>query len=1023
MSITEFAVKNRTVTWLIVFLLVIFGLTSYNNLGKLEDPEFTIKSAVIATQYPGASPEQVEQEVTERIETALQEMAEIDYLKSLSRAGSSLIIVNIKGTYRSHELPQIWDILRRKIRNIENTLPVGASRPAVFDDSGDVYGFLLAVTGDGYSYKALEKEVKRIKRELSLVEGVARVNYWGKQQRAVYLQVSEARLAQLGVSVNDVARALNQQNTLAASGKVYYDELTSRIEVTGNFNAIEDVKNLTLYSSLPGRQGQLIALRDIANVVEENIPNQPIMRYNGKQAITLAISNVSGANIIKLGEKLDEKIVDLQSRSPIGIDINKVAWQAEEVNAAINSFNVNLIEAVLIVLVIIALVMGWRMGVVIATALILTVLGTLVIMGLMGIDLHRMSLGALVIALGMMVDNAIVVGDGAINRMRQGMDKTQAAIESARGPSWPLLGATIIAVLAFYPIGGSTESVGEYCLALLQVVAISLLCSWVVSMTVTPLQCISMLKVSDQSDDKDAYSSSFYRGYQFILESAIRYKVVTISLMVGLLIVSGWGFQFITQSFFPDSSRAQFMIDLYAPIGTRITKTSELVEKTETKILEMEGVTNVSSYIGAGPPRFYLPVEPEYPFSSYAQLIVSVDDFSYVDPIIQELQPWLNANILEASSMRIRKFAVGPGSSWKFELRVSAPADTSLDEVRAVGEQGLAMLRENSLVADYRIDWRGRIPKVLLNYDQNQGRWLGVSRRNVADASQRTFDGLPLGQFREADELLPILLRNQSDELENPSSLYNIQISQGFSGNSVPLTQVIDSVDLQWEDPLIWRRDRYRTIALQAQPMAGVSLAKLQASMTAQIAEFKKNLPAGYIVEWGAEIENSAKSQKSLIPGMIPAFVLMFLIIVMLFNAIKPALIIFATIPLVLVGITAGFLGTGQAFGFMSILGALSLMGMMIKNAIVLIDEIKLNVSKGMDDYNAVIQAGLSRLNPVALAAATTIFGVLPLIQDVFWVSMAITIMAGLAFGTVLIMVVFPVLYITFYNIKKPKPE
>ncbi len=1022
MNITEFAVKNKVVTWLAVFLLIVAGVFSYGELGKLEDPEFTIKTAIISTQYSGASPVQVEKEVSEPIEIALQEIPEIDYIESLSQHGMSVVKVSIKSEYWTNKLPQIWDTLRRKIRNIEGSLPKGAARPDIGDDFSNVYGFVLAVTGDGFTYKQLEDETKKLKRKLSLVEDVSRVEFWGKQPRAVYLKVSESRLAEMGITANDIANTLNLQNAITASGSVYYDKSSARIEVTGGFAKFEDIAELTLRGRgiSDGDNRALIKIKDIASVEEGFIePITETMRYNGQPSIGLSISNVAGSNIIKLGKNLEKCLQELQEEIPVGIEIHRVAWQADEVIKSINNFMISLMEAIVIVLIVLTLFMGWRMGVVISTALLLTILGTFVFMFLFSIDLQSMSLGALVIALGMMVDNAIVVGDGVLLRLRRGMDSTQAAVESACGPSMPLLGATIIAVLAFYPVGGSTESVGEYCLSLFQVVGISLLFSWVISMTVTPLQCIAMLKVDGNDKDYDPYSSRFYRVYRLVLEKAINFKIVTLAIMLGLLIFSMWGFQFVSQMFFPDSSRAQFMIDMYAPNGTRVPYTSELMIKAENHIIGIEGVKSVSTFIGSGPPRFYLPVEPEMFNSSYGQLIVSVDDFREISKISGELRIWFKENFPEVPVFRVRKYTVGPGNTWKFEVRILAPADAELSEIRRIGEEGVSLLQDHPWVVDARIDWRERVPKIVVDYDQSRGRWANVTRNDVANATQRVFDGRAIGQFREDDDLLPILLRNNDAERENPVFLYTVQVPQSASMQSVPLTQVVKSVSLEWEDPLIWRRNRHRMIKIQAEPIEGVTLPSLRSDVLNGFDSFEKNLPQGYSMEWGAEAESSADAQKSLIPGMVPAAVLMFFIIVLLFNAMRPAYIIFLTIPLSVIGITAGLFWVGVPFGFMALLGGLSLTGMMIKNAIVLLDEIKLNITeKHQIEYDAVINACLSRLRPVALASATTVLGVIPLIQNVFWTSMAVTIMAGLTFGTILTMVVIPVLYSVFYRVK-----
>lgn len=1017
MNITEFAVKNQVVTWLTVFLLCVGGIVSYFNLGKLEDPEFTVKTAVVATRYLGAGPEQVEKEVTEKIELAIQEIPEVDFVESMSRQGLSIVRVTIKSQYWSDKLPQIWNTLRHKISNIEGSLPQGASKPQVADDFGDVYGFVIAVTGDGFSYNELEEYVKNIKRKLSLVENVSRVEFWGKQNRAVYIKVSESSLAKIGISANDLSSAITQQNRLSASGNIYYDQQFARIEVTGEFQNLQDIGELVI----GGRDGKLTKLRDFAKI-EEGVMEPAIqtMRYNSQPALALSISNVAGSNIIELGGQLEQRLNSLQAELPVGIEVNKVAWQATEVDQAINSFLVNLLEAVLIVLVVLAISMGWRMGVIIGTALLLTILGTLIFMDLLNINLQRMSLGALVIALGMMVDNSIVVGDGIVSRMRQGQDKLQAALEAAQKPSMPLLGATTIAVLAFYPIGGSSESVGEYCLSLFQVVGIALLFSWVISVTVTPAQCYLMLKASAGAEAKDAYQSPLYKGYRSLLSGAIRGRWITLVLMLGLLVASVYSFRFVSQMFFPDSSRPQFMVDMYAPNGTRIAHTSELLKKAEDKILTLEGVESVSSFIGSGPPRFYLPVEPEMFFSSYGQLIVNVENYQDIDAYIAELKPWLQETFPDVPTFRARKYGVGPSNTWKFELRLLAPPDASPNDIRQLGEQGLKLIQDHPWVEASQLDWRERTPKAEVQYDPHRGELANVNRNTLSGATLRAFDGRAVGQYRYGDETLPILLRNEGSERNNPSSLYTVQIPQLTSPQTVPLTQVVESVNLVWEDPYIWRRDRLRMIRIQAAPKKGVTLPSLQADVQEKVAEFERNLPIGYSLEWGAEAESSADSQASLVPGLIPAFTLMFFIVVLLFNALKPAFIIFLTIPLALIGIVAGLLGANVPFGFMALLGALSLIGMMIKNAIVLIDEIRMNIEeKHMDSYDAVINAGLSRLNPVLLAAVTTVLGVIPLIQDVFWVSMAMTIMSGLTFGTILTMVVVPVLYCIFYRIER----
>ncbi len=655
MNLAEIAIEKKAVSYFVTFLLVLAGMASFSSLGQLEDPAFSIKTAVIVTQYPGASSEEVELEVTDRIEVALQQLKTIDYIKSFSAPGLSQIWVNIKPQYWSDQLPQVWDEMRRKIREVETTLPPGANRPMVNDDFGDVFGLLMAVTGDGFSYGEMEKAAKDLKKELSLVDGVARVELWGVQPKVIYLEASENQLSQLGISDKSILNTLQQQNMVVDAGSVDIQDVRARISPTGEFLSPEDIGDLAIHPSLIdslqsadrgwSMQGsdELIRIRDIGTVKRGYAdPPRTMMRFNGKPALAISITNVAGANIVDVGKAVDARMDELTAELPVGLEVQQVHWMSSVVENSVNGFFINLGEAVLIVLIVLTVVMGWRMGVLIGIDLVLTILGTFIVMAAMGIDLQRMSLGALVIALGMMVDNSIVVADGFVVRVQKGMDRKKAAIEASGGPAMPLLGATVVAVMAFYPIGGSPESTGEYCLSLFQVVGISLMVSWVISMTLTPIKCIDMLPApkSDQQDG-DEYGGKLFVMFRGFLEKVIRFRMVFMASMVGLLMISILGFGFVEQLFFPDSSMSKFMIDFYAPQGTRIEKVSADLTRLEEKLLQDERVDNVSAFIGAGPPRFYLPVEPESGNPAYGQLIVNLHDFREIDGLIAELAPWL----------------------------------------------------------------------------------------------------------------------------------------------------------------------------------------------------------------------------------------------------------------------------------------------------------------------------------------------------------------------------------------------
>ncbi len=1032
MNLAKIAIEKKAVSYFLTFLLVVGGIASFFSLGQLEDPDFSVKTAVIVTQYPGASAEEVELEVTDRIEIALQQLKTVDYLKSFSAPGYSQIWVNIKTQYWSDKLPQIWDEMRRKVREVESSLPPGCSRPIVNDDFGDVYGLLMAITGDGFSYAEMEEAAKGLKKELSLVEGVARVELWGVQPKVIYLEASETQLSQLGISDKSIISTMQSQNMVVDAGSVDVQQKRVRIAPTGEFRSPEDIADLAIHPSLIDSlqslekgeplqsSDELVRIRDIGTVKRGyKDPPPTMMRINGKPALALSITNIQGANIVDVGRNVDARLSELEAELPVGLDIHHVHWMSDVVSDSVNGFFVNLAQAVIIVLIVLALSMGWRMGTLIGIDLVLTIFGTFIIMAMLGYDLQRMSLGALVIALGMMVDNSIVVAEGFVVRREQGMDKIKAAIEAAGSPSMPLLGATVIAVMAFYPIGGSKESTGEYCLSLFTVVGISLMVSWVISMTLTPIKCLDMLPdPKPREEGYDPYGSKFYRLFRGLLVKAIRMRVLFIASMVGLLVASFAGFGFVEQLFFPSSSMSKFMIDYWAPQGTRIDVVAKDLKMLEKKLLADKRVDNVAAFIGSGPPRFYLPVEPESANPAYGQLIVNLHDFREIDGLIKELTPWA-AETFPDAMVPMRKFDVGPGQTWQFQYRISGPSIADTELLRSLSEQVLDTLRNEPLAGAMQTDWRQKVPKLVPVYNQERARYAGVAREDVANATKRAYDGRTIGLYREADDLLPIILRHVEDDRASLASFDVLQVQPGLSTSTLPIAQVTDGVEMQWEETKVWRRDRRRTITVQANPILGQTLPTLMKQVQAKVEAIK--MPPGYKAEWGGTTEDSAKSQKALIPGLVPTFAVILFILVALFNAFKPPIVIMLTVPFAMIGITTGLLGFNAPFGFMALLGAMSLMGMMIKNAIVLLDEVNINLVNGMDQYNAVVIAALARLRPVVLAAATTVLGVIPLLQDVFWVGMAITIMAGLAFGTVLTMIVVPVLYCMFYKVPSPK--
>ncbi|NGX42864.1 MAG: Multidrug export protein AcrF [Chlamydiae bacterium] len=1038
------------------------GIVSFFTLGQLEDPVFTIKSATISTKYPGASPEEVELEVTDRLELAIQELTQLKRIYSTSSAGKSTIKVDIKDQYWSDKLPQIWDELRKKIRDAAKDLPPGVEAPVVSDDFGFVYGFLLALTGDGFSPREVEYYADALKKELSLIEGVSRVDLWGVQPQVIYVDFSEQKLTELGVSGATMVDTLSKQNMVVDAGGSELSTNRMRIAPTGEFRHPEEIGELMIrpssmdtFSQLVSPSGRLmgprqlgpqaieeltaqgetgsgagtsdfIKLKDLATIRRGYLePPQTMMRYNQQPAIAIQIAGADDANIVHVGRRIDERLKELKALLPVGVEFHKIAWQSDIVDESIQSFLVNLVEAVLIVLAVLIIPSGLRMGFIIGFDLIITILATFIFMAVYDIPLQRMSLGALIIAMGMMVDNAIVVSDSIAVKIRQGMDRVEAAVESAASSAYPLFAATIVAVLAFFPIYLSTAGAGEYCNTLFLVVAAALLISWLVAMIITPLQCIDFLSEPESSQGetgkKDEFDTPFYNRFRNILAKLIRMRFLTIGIMGGLLLISIFCFGFVKQMFFPDSSRPQMMIDYWAPEGTRVQQVSEDIKGLEEKFLASPLTNSITTFIGAGPPRFYLPVDPEGLSQNYAQVIVNFPDYRNVDPFIEELKPWAEKNFPQAM-IRFRKYAVGTANTWKFEAKFSGPATADLQILRDLGDKALSIAETSPFGTDWRIDMMNRDMKIVPVFDQKRARLISITRDDIARTTRRGFDGIRMGLYRERDKLLPIIVRSVKEERDQFFNRIDVlQVQPVFTTKTIPLAQAVSDIKVEWEDPIIARFNRRRAITVQGGPKLGMTFPTLKANVGDKIEDIE--LPPGYELFWDGETFSTKEAQESLIPGVIPSVVLIVFLIITIFNSYRPLIIILLTIPFAAIGITWGLLLLQTPFGFLALLGAMSLAGMMNKNIVLLLDACSENVASGMDRYNAIISASVTRVRPVLLAAGTTVLGVIPLVTDVFWTAMAVTIMAGLAFGSLLTLVVVPVLYSILYKLKSPKKD
>jgi multidrug efflux pump subunit AcrB len=1054
MNIAEWSIRKSVITWVMTILLVVVGWVAFNHLSRLEDPEFTIKEAVINTPYPGASAAEVEEEVTNVIERACQELGQLDRVESRSSRGLSVVNVTIKDKYDQTTLPQVWDELRRKVNDYQANLPPGAGPSIVNDDFGDVYGIYMAITGEGYSYKEIYEYAKYLQREMLQAKDVKRIIFYGVQPEVIYIEMRREKMAAFGVSPQEIYQALGAKNLPMPAGNLPLGKEYIPINPTGEFKSEQEFGDLMVRGRGPASEG-VVYLRDVADIRRgHKDPPDTLLRYDGKPAVGLAISTVLGGNVVTMGESLRQRFKELEAMRPVGMDLHIISLQSTAVRQAIDGFLVNLVEAVGIVVVVLLIFMGLRSGLIIGAVLLVTIMGTFIIMGMGGITLERISLGALVIALGMLVDNAIVVTDGMRIKMQQGMDALRAARDVVGQVGVPLLGATFVAVAAFAAIGTSQDSTGEYCRSLFYVILISLLMSWVTAVTSTPLLCKVFLKKGGSQEGgngeaaRDPYGGKFYQSYRAFLSGCIRFRWITMVVVAVLFLASVYGFGHVKNSFFPDSTRSQLYVDLWFPEGTDIRETESNVKEAEEGLLKLEGVTHVTSCIGGGQVRFLLTYTPEKPYRSFAQILVDLDDYKRIPTLSNDVQRQFELMFPQAV-VNVRLFVLGPSTGGKIQLRLYGPDSEVL---RTLAAKATDILLNDPNAKAVRDEWREKVKVLRPELAEIQALRLGVERPDVAKAFQATFDGTRVGVYRENDELLPILARSPEGERADLDSMGTIQVWSPVAQAMISMGQVTTGFDVAFEDAHLWRRNRMKMLRIHADPRSGLPSGlfarvkpEIERALNVDVAQvigksfgpgedpfagfdastlkvgYSDMWPLkgmdGYAMAWGGEAEDSAKANSRL-AGTIPIFFgLMLLIVLFLFNSIRKTLVIWLTVPLSIIGVAAGLLMFSQPFGFMALLGFMSLSGMLIKNAIVLIDQIDIELKEGKPGFQAIVDSGVSRLIPVAMAALTTILGMLPLLQDAFFVAMAVTIMFGLGFATVLTLVVVPVFYAIFFRV------
>ncbi|MFW2544809.1 efflux RND transporter permease subunit [Primorskyibacter sp. 2E107] len=1005
MSIARASIDKALITWILMLVCLLGGIWGFATIGRLEDPSFTIKNAIIITQYPGATAEQVAREVSEPIESEIQKMGEIDFITSSNKPGISRISVNIESIYDGTELPAIWTKLRNRVADAQRSLPPEAGTPIVNDTFGDVFGVFYAVTAPGFSDSEVHDISGYLRRELLAVDGVADVAVAGLPAEAIYVDARTSIITNLGIGATAIGAALSNTDSRTQAGSVSQNGQDVRIQAPEGTDTVDEIANLTI-----GVGGEVIDLLDLATVERGRVTDPTeIIRFQGQEAFTLGVAGKADLNIVDVGKRVDVRLEEIMRDVPAGVELHPIYQQHVVVDEASSAFLLNLAMSVAIVVIVLALFMGWRAAVVVGATLLLTVVGTLFMMALFGIEMERISLGALIIAMGMLVDNAIVVAEGMQGDMAQGKSSREAAEDVASKTQVPLLGATVIGIMAFAGIGLSPDATGEFLFSLFAVIGISLLLSWILAITATPLLAHYFFKVG-KGDGADHYGGPLFRAYRAVLNAALTLRHLVIVALIGITVVCYIGFGQVKQQFFPDSNTPIFYVHYKLPQGSSIHQVSDDMALLENWLAERDDVTSVSTFIGGGATRFMLTYAPEEALPTYGHMIIRTDRLDQIPTLRSDLEDF-GRSTLTAGEFRTERLAFGPGGGAPIAARFSGPDPVVLRELAEQAET--ALLEASDLLQDLRTDWRERELAIVPRFADERAKAAGVSREDLALALLFGTEGSRVGNYREGERLIPIIMRSDSAQGEGAAHLADLPVYSEAAGAYIPVVQIIDGFDWEAQNTFVVRRDRVPTITVMADVVADENASAVFNDVRGAVEAI--TLPEGYVLEWGGEYESSTEAQASLGKQLPLSLIIMVLISVLLFGTIRQPVIIWLLVPMSVNGVALGLLGTGLPFSFTALLGLLSLSGMLIKNGIVLVEEIDLVRAEGVPFRQAILDASTSRLRPVVLAAATTILGMIPLLSDAFFASMAVTIMGGLGFASILTLVAAPVFYFSFF--------
>jgi multidrug efflux pump len=1041
-NLSEWALEHQSLVLFFMLALFCAGLFSYFRLGQAEDPDFTFKVMVVRALWPGASPEQMEQEVTERLEKKLQETPFLDHVRSYTKAGETTIFLTLRDSTPPREVSGVWYQVRKKIGDIAPALPQGTIGPFFNDEFGDVFGNLYAFTGDGYSYAELNDIVEEVRREILRVAFVAKAEIIGEQEQKIYVEISHRKLATLGIDPLSIFNVLREQNAMTPAGSI--DTRSDRIflRISGSFDSVESIREIGIRAN-----GRLFRLGDIAHVYRAYIdpPTQKV-RYLGQEAIVLAVSMAKGGDILQLGKDLDQAFARIKKDLPVGVEVHQYSNQPQVVKRSVDEFMRTLLEAVLIVLAVSFFSLGFRTGLVVALSIPMVLAVTFLLMKLYGIDLQRISLGALIISLGLLVDDAIISVEMMATKMEQGMERTKAAAFAYTSTAFPMLTGTLITAAAFTPVGFAKSSAGEYTFSIFAVVTIALLVSWVVAVLFTPylgyrllpervgnapapglLQRFlhgplnrwkpGLIPEASRPPHRAIYDSPFYRRFRALVDWCVTYSKTVVLITVVTFALSISGFRFVQNQFFPSSNRPELIVDLWLPQGASFQATEAEVKRLEEKLKNDENVLNFVAYVGKGSPRFYLPLDEQLAHANFAQFVIVSRNNKAREVLYDRLSRILE-NEFTVLRARVNRLENGPPVGYPVQFRVIG---NDVPEVRRIAFEVASIVRANSDVQNVHLDWNEQVKTIRLAIDQNKARVIGVSSQGLSTVLNSILTGYSITQYREKDKLIEVLARAETQERLDPAKLAEINVPTQ-SGKWIPLGQIA-KIEYGFEEGIIWRRNRQPTVTVRADTRGSVQAPVISRQIDPKLDTLRASLPEHYRIEMAGAIEESAKGENSIIAVMPFMLITVLTLLMIQLQSFQKTFMVLLTAPLGLIGVIVILLTWDVPFGFVANLGVIALFGMIMRNSVILVDQIDQDIKSGHTQWDAIVEATVRRFRPIVLTALAAVLAMIPLSRSNFWGPMAVAIMGGLVSATVLTLLFVPALYAAWFRVKKPEPR